>query len=67
MDLEIFTERNEYVFARFEVGGCSEFKVVEGEDDGEVEGVVGCLVDDNEVVFFRCEVVEVDVIFRCGD
>ena len=52
---------------RFEVGGGGEFEVVEGERDGQVEGVVGCFVDDDEAVFFRGKVVEVDVIFRCGE
>ena len=62
--LEILPEGNEDVFARFEVGGRGELEVVEGEGDGEVEGVVRRLVDDDEAVFLRGEVVEVDVVFR---
>ena len=40
---------------------------MEGEGDGEVEGVVRCFVDYYEAVFFRREVVEVDVVFWCGE
>ena len=67
LDLEVFAEGDEYVFAGFEIGGGGELEVVEGEGDGEVEGVVSRLVDDNEAVFFRGEIVEVDVIFGRGE
>jgi hypothetical protein len=37
---------------------------VQGQSDGEIEGVVCSLVDDDESVFLQTEVVEVDVVFR---
>lgn len=67
LDLEVFAERDEYVFAPLQVFRGGELEVVQGEGDGEVEGVVGCFVDDDEVVFFGREVVEIDVVFRCGE
>ncbi len=67
LDLEILTEGNENVFAGLEIGGSGELEVVEGEGDGEVEGVVGCFVDDDEAVLFGGEVVEVDMVFGCGE
>ena len=63
LDLEVFAEGDEDVFALLEVFRGGELEVVEGEGDGEVEGVVGCFVDDDEAVFFGGEVVEVDVVF----
>ena len=67
MDLKVLPQGDEDVLAGFEIGGCGELEVIEGEDDGEVEGVVGCFVDDDEAVLFRGEIVEIDVIFWCGD
>ena len=67
MYLEVLTQGDEDVLAGFQVGGCCDFKVVEGEDDGEVEGVVGCFVDDDEAMLFQGKIVEIDVFFWCGD
>lgn len=38
-----------------------------GEGDGEVEGVVGGLVTDNEGVLFDREAVKINIILRGGD
>ena len=67
LDLKVFPKGDEDVLAGFEVGGCGELEVIKGEGDGEVEGVVGCFVDDDEAVLFRGEIVEIDVIFWCGE
>ena len=64
MDLEILAERDEYVFAGFEIRGRGELEVIEGEGDGEVEGVVGRFVYDDEAVFLGREIIEIDMIFR---
>ena len=67
LDLKVFTQGDEDVLAGFEVGGRGELEVMEGEDDGEVEGVVSRFVDDDEAVLFRGEIVEIDVVFWCGE
>lgn len=67
MDLEVLAQGNKYGLAGPEVGGRSELEVIKGKGDGEVEGVVGRFIYDDEAVFFRGEVVEVDTIFRRGE
>lgn len=67
LDLEVFAEGDEDVVGLFEIVGRGEGEVVEGEGDGEVEGVVGGFVDDDEAVFLGAELREVDVVFRRGE
>ncbi len=62
LHLEVFAEGDEDGLGGLEVGGGGELEVVEGEGDGEVEGVVGGFVDDDEAVLLRGEVGEVDVV-----
>lgn len=50
LDLEVFSHRDEDVEGFLEGRGRSHTGHVEGEGDGEVEGVVCSLVDDDEVV-----------------
>ena len=66
MDLEVFAEGDEDVFAYLEVFGGCDFEVVQGEGDGEVETVVGGFVDDNEGVFLNREFRKIDMIFWRG-
>lgn len=40
---------------------------MQGEGDGEVEGVVGGLVNDDELVLLHGEVVEVDLVLGGGE
>lgn len=40
---------------------------MQGQGDGEVEGVVGRLVDDDELVLLHGEVVEVDLVLGGGE
>lgn len=61
--LEVLTEGNEDRFGLLEVLGRGEAGLVESEDDGEVEGVVGGFVDDDELELVHGEVVQVDLVF----
>lgn len=67
LDLEVFAEGDEDAVGLLEVGRGGEGEVVEGEGDGEVEGVVGCFVDDDEAVLFGAELREIDVVLRGGE
>jgi len=62
LHLEVLAHGDEDVFCLLEVGGRGLAGVEHGERDGEVEAVVGGLVDDDEGVLLEAEVVEVDVI-----
>ena len=67
LGLEVFAQRDQDLLRLREVLGRRELEVVQGQGDGEVEAVVGGLVDDDEGEFGEGEVGEVDVVFRRGD
>lgn len=67
LDLEVLAEGDEDVLCGLEVLWGGDVEVVEGEGDGEVEGVEGGLVDDDEGVLFEGEVVEVDAVLGGGE
>lgn len=60
--LEILAHWDENVVCGLEVLGAGSANVVQRQGNGEVEGVVGGLVDDNESELVEAEVVEVDVV-----
>jgi hypothetical protein len=66
LDLEVFTHGDEDVVCLLEVLFGSHTAEVQSQSDGEIEGVVCSLVDNDESVFLQTEVVEVDVVFRGG-
>ena len=49
----VFAKREENVFAILEIGRGSELEIVKSENDGEMEGVVRCVLCEGEVLFFR--------------
>lgn len=67
LNLEVFAERDEDVLGLLEVLGGGEVELVEGEGDGQVERVVGRLVDDDKLVLGHGEVVEVDLVLGGGE
>lgn len=66
LDLEVFAEGDEDILGLLEVLGGGKVELVECKSDGEVEGVVSGLVDDNELVLLHGEVVKVDLVLRGG-
>lgn len=67
LDLEVLAEGDEDVLCGLQVLGGGNVQHVERQGDGEVEGVVGGLVDDDEAVLFHGEVVEVDDVLGRGE
>jgi len=67
LHLEVLAHGDEDVLCLLEVGGRGLAGVEHGEGNGEVEAVVCGLVDDDEGVLLEAEVVEVDVVFGCGE
>lgn len=67
LDLEVLAQGDEDVLGLLQVLGGGEVELVEGQGDGEVEGVVGGLVNDDEAVLFHGKVVEVDLVLRGGE
>lgn len=67
LHLEVLAHGDEDVFGLLEVGGGGFAGEVHGEGDGEVEAVVGGLVDDDERVLLQAEVVKVNVVFGRGE
>lgn len=67
LDLEVLAKRNEDILGLLQVLGGGDVEDVERQNDGEVEGVVGGLVDDNEAVLVHGEVVEVDSLLGGGE
>ena len=51
----------------FEVLGGSKLNIIQGKSHGKIEAIVGCLIDDNEHVFFGGEIIEIDRVFRGGE
>ncbi|CRK13306.1 hypothetical protein BN1708_010754 [Verticillium longisporum] len=62
LDLEVLAEGDEDGLGLLEVVGRGNVEAVQGEGDGQVERVVGRLVDDDEAVLVHGEVVEVDLV-----
>lgn len=67
LDLEVLTQRDEDGLGLLEVGGGGDVEEEQRESDGEVEGVIGRLVDDDEAVLLHGEVVEVDDVLGGGE
>lgn len=62
LDLEVLAHGDEDVLRDLQVLGRSLVAEVQGKGNGEVEAVVGGLVDDDEGVLLEREVVEVDFV-----
>lgn len=62
LDLEVLAKRDEDILGLLEVLGSGEVELVQGQSNGEVERVVGSLVDDDELVLGHGEVVQVDLV-----
>lgn len=67
LDLEVLAEGDENVLSLLEVLGRGEVELVQGQGNGQVEGVVGGLVDDDELVLCHGEVVKVDLVLWGGE
>ena len=64
LNLEVLAHGDEDIVCLLQVLLGGQTAEVQGESDGEVEGVVCGLVDDNEGVLLQTEVVEVNVVLR---
>lgn len=62
LDLEVFAERDKDILGLLEVIRGGKVELVESESDGEVEGVIGGLVNDNEAVLVHGKVVKVNFV-----
>ena len=67
LDLKVLAQGDQNILGLLEVLGSGEVKLVESQGDREVKGVVGGLVDDDELVLVHGEVIKVDLILRGGE
>lgn len=66
LDLEVLAHWDENVLSLLQVLLGGQAAEVQGQRDGEVEGVVRRLENDDEGVLFQAEVVEIDVVLGGG-
>ena len=67
LDLEVLAQGDQDLLGLLEVLGRRDVELVQRQGDGQVEGVVGRLVDDDEAVLVHGEVVEVDHVLGRGE
>lgn len=67
LDLEVLSKGDEDILGGLKVLRGGDVELVEGKGDGEVEGVVRRLEDNDELVLLQGEVVEVDLVFGSSD
>jgi hypothetical protein len=67
LNLKVFSERDEDVLGLLEICLIGDPGHVHGQCDGEIKGVEGCFISDDEGVFFEGEFGEVDCVFRGGE
>jgi hypothetical protein len=65
--LKVFSKRDEHVLGLLEIRLVRDPGHVHGQSDGEIKGVKGRFIRDDERMFFEGEFREIDRVFRGGE